>query len=171
MLIARLWQISGLDKFSLIPDQGLGLVHWMWPVFKIALSRNSANPRRTWSGNRSWKNMQRTFILFQDSCQNNSEHAITAFSVSQMVVHCVCTCDEMGGECSIQRISFKTHTKSWSDNAETKRRTQQNNTKNISKKEGVDWICLTLWQALANTFVFHQRCGITWVPWLLSACH
>ena len=27
VLIARLWQISGLDKFSLIPDQGLGLEH------------------------------------------------------------------------------------------------------------------------------------------------
>jgi len=36
--------------------------------------------------------MQRTFMLFHDSCQNNTERAITAFSVSQMVVHCVCVC-------------------------------------------------------------------------------
>jgi len=57
-------------------------------------------------------------MLFHDSCQNNTERAIAAFSVSQMVVHCVRACDEMGGECSIQRTSFKTHTKSWSDNAE-----------------------------------------------------
>lgn len=47
VLIVRLWQISGLDKFSLIPDQGLGLERRMWPGSKIALSLNSANPRRT----------------------------------------------------------------------------------------------------------------------------
>lgn len=61
----------------------------------------------------------------------------------------------MGWEGSVAYKGYllKTRTKSWSDDAEIEkrnwshRRTWQNNTKNISKKEGVDWICLVRYRA------------------------